>query len=270
MNPIRDEWTTEDGSIRLLLGDCLEILPGLDRGSVSATMTSPPYNTLPQKNKPSGLHAQRKSGVNQWISKAVDSYADAMPEHEYQEWLISILEECRRATSGLLWVNHKIRYREGIAIHPARMFPWPIYSEVIWDRQVSMALNCKRYAPSTEHLLGFGLPDVWNDENNGLMSVWRIGFDRDDNEHPCAYPVELASRPIESSTNPASTILDPFMGSGTTGVACIRLGRRFIGIEKEPRYFEIAKRRIRNELDKTRLIEPPKRLIQTSFAEATA
>jgi len=50
-------------------------------------------------------------------------------------------------------------------------------------------------------------------------------------------------------------------------LACIRLGRRFIGIEKEPKYFEIAKRRIRDELDKTRLIEKPKRLVQKSFVE---
>ncbi len=46
MNPIRDEWTTDDGSIRLLLGDCLEILPGLERGSVDCVVTSPPYDNL--------------------------------------------------------------------------------------------------------------------------------------------------------------------------------------------------------------------------------
>ena len=53
----------------------------------------------------------------------------------------------------------------------------------------------------------------------------------------------------------SATILDPFMGSGTTGVACVRTGRKFIGIEKEPHYFEIAKRRISDELNRFPLLE---------------
>jgi len=65
------------------------------------------------------------------------------------------------------------------------------------------------------------------------------------------------------------TIADPFMGSGTTGVACVRTGRRFIGIEKEPKYFEIAVRRIEAELNRAPLWEE-KPKIQRSFAEAVA
>jgi site-specific DNA-methyltransferase (adenine-specific) len=255
-------WQTKDGSVQLYLGDCLDVLPGLEAGSVDAVVTSPPYNTLPKSHKPSGLHGQRKTGVNQWIAKAVDSYADAMPEDEYQKWLCDVLDECRRSCRGLVWVNHKIRYRDGEAIHPARMFPWPIYSEVIWDRGGSMALNCKRYAPSTEHLLGFGRPVVWNDNLNTLLSVWRIGFDRDDNDHPCAYPVPLAERPIISSTAVGMWVLDPFTGSGTTGVACVRTGRKFIGIEKEEKYFDIAVKRIESELTRTPLFDEAPAIVQ--------
>lgn len=242
------DWQSDDGAIRLYCGDCLEILPTLEAGSVDAVVTSPPYNTLPKSNKPSGIHAERKTGVNQWIARAVDSYEDDMPEEEYQSWLIRVFEECRKVCCGLLWINHKIRYRNGEAIHPARMFPWSIYCEVIWDRGVSMALNCKRYAPSTEHLLAFGRPVVWNDDLNKLLSVWRIGFDRGIDSHPCAFPLEIARRPILSSTTEDSHVLDPFMGSGTTGVACIQTGRKFIGIEKQPKYFEIAVGRIKKAL----------------------
>lgn len=235
---------------------------------MDAVVTSPPYNTLPLINNPSGMHGDRKNGVNQWIAKAVGSYHDSMPEDEYQAWLLSVLEECRRVCSGLTWVNHKIRYRDGEAIHPARMFPWPIYTEVIWDRGGSMALNCKRYAPSTEHLLAFGRPKVWNDELNGLMSVWRIGHDRDNNDHPCAFPVKLAERPIASSTDVGDVVFEPFLGSGTTGVACVRTGRRFIGIELERKYFDIAVKRIERELAQPRLpfAEPVKQEQATMFA----
>lgn len=229
----------------IVCGDCREVLPHLD--GVAITVTSPPYNTLPKSHRPSGLHAERKSGVNQWISKAVGSYADSMPESEYQSWLVGILQLCVDVSVGLVWVNHKIRYRNGVAIHPVRMFPWNIYSEVIWDRHGSMALNCKRYAPSTEHLLAFGKPHVWNDKLNKLLSVWRLGFDRDDNPHPCSFPIEIAYRPIESSTNDGDLVLDPFMGSGTTLIAAKQLGRRAIGIEIEEKYCEIAANRLANE-----------------------
>jgi len=62
--------------------------------------------------------------------------------------------------------------------------------------------------------------------------------------HPTTKPVDLMKWCIELATNPGDTILDPFMGSGTTGVACVQTGRNFIGIELEPKYFEIAQKRI--------------------------
>lgn len=252
------DWQSDCGSVALYCRDCLTLLPQLPSGVVDAVVTSPPYNTLPSKHSPSGLHGERKSGVNKWIERAANGYADVRPESEYQDWLREVLGECIRACRGLVWVNHKIRYRDGEAIHPARMFPWPIYTEVIWDRAGSMALNCKRYAPSTEHLIGFGRPQVWNDELNGLMSVWRLGFDRDENDHPCAFPCQLAERPITSSTERGGLVFDPFTGSGTTGVAAVRLGRKFIGCEIEPKYFDIAVKRISDELNRFPLFEEAK------------
>ena len=63
-------------------------------------------------------------------------------------------------------------------------------------------------------------------------------------EHETQKPVALMEHYIRNSTNPGQIVIDPFMGSGTTGVACVKLGRKFIGIELEPRYFDIACRRI--------------------------
>ena len=237
------------GNCRLVLGDSKEFLKTMDSESVDVAVTSPPYNTLPTSGKASGIHAERLSGKNQWIERAAAGYFDSRPEEEYQAWLLSILSECVRVCRGLVWVNHKVRYRDGAAVHPARFIPYPIYAEVIWDRRGSMALNCKRFAPSHECLLAFGSPHWWNDEFNGLMSVWQIGFDRDNNEHPCAFPMEIATRPIQSSCPPDGTVFEPFMGSGTTGVAAVRLGRKFIGVEIDERYFDIACKRIAAEYD---------------------
>ena len=73
---------------------------------------------------------------------------------------------------------------------------------------------------------------------------------------------------VRRASKPEWVVLDPFMGSGTTGVAAVRLGRRFIGVEIDPEYFEIAKRRIQDELDKVAFLEPPKRERQRTLLEA--
>ena len=83
-------------------------------------------------------------------------------------------------------------------------------------------------------------------------------------QHPNEKPVALAK--IILKQNVGETILDPFMGSGTTGVACVRLGRKFIGIEIEPKYFEIAKRRIRDAQKETELFEKPPEIKQGMLA----
>ena len=232
------------GDCTLYQADCLAVLPTLEAGSVDIAVTSPPYNTLPQRHKPSGLHGERRSGVNKWIQRAARGYEDNRPEPEYQSWIREVVNACASACRGLVWVNHKVRYRDGEAIHPVRFIDLPIYAEVVWDRRGSMALNCRRFAPSHEGLWAFGKPHYWNDSQNTMMSVWQISHDLDDNDHPCAFPPVIAERPIVSSCPPSGTVLDPFMGSGTTGVACARLGRKFIGIELEPKYFDIACRRI--------------------------
>ncbi len=224
-------------------GDCLEVLRTLADSSVDAVVTSPPYNTLPSAHKPSGLHAERKSGVNQWIMKSANGYFDQKDESEYQSWLCEVVSQCLRVCRGLVWVNHKVRYRDGYAVHPARFLPFPIYAEVIWDRSGSMALNCKRYAPSHECLLAFGKRFYWDDSLNTKMSVWKISPQRS-KTHPCPFPLEIARRPIISSCPVGGVVLDPFCGSGSTGVAAIESGRRFIGIEREAEYVEIAKARI--------------------------
>ena len=236
--------------ISLYLGDCMEILPDLE--GIDITVTSPPYNTLPDKHTPSGLHADRKSGVNKWIEKAAKGYADQMPELDYQAWIQAVVTACAKQSQGLVWINHKVRYRDGEGVHPLRFISQPFWCEVIWDRGGSMALNCKKFAPSHEALWAFGRPHYWNDQQNTLMSVWKISADSGKDEHPCAYPIEIARRPIAASCPPGGLVFDPFTGSGTTAVASIQSACRFVGTEKDERYFAIAVNRINRALDADR------------------
>lgn len=228
--------------IELKVGDCLEVMRRMPDNSVDIVVTSPPYNTLPVKCKPSGMRAEYKTG-DKWQKKAASGYFDQRPEDEYQQWLHDVVAECLRVSKGLVWINHKVRYRNGVAVHPIRFLPFPIYSEIIWDRHGSMALNCKRYAPSHEVIIGFGDRHYWDDSNNTLMSVWRISPARG-SDHPCPYPLEIPKRLIKSSCPLDGTVLDPFCGSGTTGVACKELDRHFIGIDQMADYVEMSRKRI--------------------------
>lgn len=79
------------------------------------------------------------------------------------------------------------------------------------------------------------------------------GPERGDHYHPTQKPIEVMRWIIEATTQPGDTVLDPYMGSGTTGIAALQCGRSFIGIEILPRFFEVAVMRIQRELDQGRL-----------------
>ena len=80
---------------------------------------------------------------------------------------------------------------------------------------------------------------------SGIKDVWKINQEKN-NPHPAHFPVALPQMAIESTN--CKTILDPFMGSGSTGIACINTNRNFIGIEKDEKYYELAKKRIEEHL----------------------
>ncbi len=249
---IHDRITTD--KYDLYLADCLEVLPTLEAGSVDCVVTSPPYNTLQKDVTPSGMHATSSGALN-FIRKMNTAYSDDMHEPDYQEWLRQIIGECLRVSCGLVWVNHKVRYRNRAGIHPVRFLDFPLYAEVIWHRDGAIAFNCKRFAPSHEGIYGFGVPHYWDDSQNTRLTVWTIASVKGA-PHPCPYPEAIVDPLVIASCPQHGTILDPFMGSGTTGVACMRLGRKFIGIEKEPKYLAIAAKRIKDAAESMPLFEP--------------
>lgn len=231
------------GRIRIVQGDCLKVLRRMPDASVDIVVTSPPYNQLGKSRIP-----KQASGMfvnDAWMKKVRRvGYADDMPENEYQAWLRIVVQECLRVSKGLVWINHKVRYRDREGIHPMRMLGFPLYAEIIWDRRQTISFNCRRPAPSHEGLWAFGTPHYWDRVHDNRMSVWQITPQRGIKDHPCPYPVELAKRPIESSCPPGGLVLDPFCGSGSTGIACDIAGRAFLGIDKELRFCKLSRKRI--------------------------
>ena len=223
--------------ITIYHGDCLKILPHLTECDI--TFSSPPYNTI-AATKPSGLMAEHNRKQNE----GYDGYSDDLDEPQYQEWIREVFGHCRQLSKGLVWINHKTRYRDKQGIHPLAIFPWPFYSEVVWDRGGSITLNARKFAPSHEYLYGFGIPHYWDNHMNTKMTVWRIPPEREVKGHPCPFPVVLASRCIAASCPDGGVVLDPFMGSGTTMLAARADKKRGIGIEINERYCEIAAKRL--------------------------
>lgn len=230
MNGFKDETI---GPCRLILGDCREVLETIR--DVDITVSSPPYNMIP-KTAATGIYAEH----NHKLNAGYESHADNMPQEEYEEWLRVIFGRCRDITKGLVWINHKCKFIDRTARHPMRYLPWQLHGEIIWDRGGSLTLNASRYAPSHEAIYAFGVPHYWDRRNDCKLTVWRVQPETKVDGHPCPFPLVIPRRCIESSCPPGGTVLDPFMGSGTTGVAAIETERQFIGIEKERKYFDIA------------------------------
>ena len=117
----------------------------------------------------------------------------------------------------------------------------PLRQIIIWDRGSGMNFNEVFATPSHEVIYVFAKPKFRFRRGHGLKDVLKILPDRG-NPHPAPFPVELP-RMIIAATN-AKTVLDPFLGSGSTGVAALMEGRRFIGIEQSAEYCQMAGERL--------------------------
>ena len=229
------------GDCTLYCGDCLDILPTL--GTVSVVVTDPPYGMNFQSNWcKDGPRFDRLIGDMAapvaWLSVAPD--ADA------------IVVFCE-------WRNAEV-FRAAI-----EAAGWPVRSQLVWDRVIhGMGDLTASFAPCHD-LAWWACRPTYKFPGKRPTTVMRYQrVDHDKMVHPTEKPVELLAHIVSRATPQDGIVLDPFMGSGTTGVACVRLGRHFIGIELEPRYFGVAVKRIQDEYDRTALLEsPPTRNVES-------
>lgn len=235
------------GNCTLYNADCLDVLPKIS--GVQLTVTSPPYNQKLDQIKASGF---KKEGNAQWANRISSSYADSMDETEYQDWQVRVLNAIHAASTddASCFYNHKCRWREKVLLHPidtVRRSLWQLRQEIIWARDGSLTQNAKMFPPSEERIYWLKKDSWrWNEDANRWMSVWRLDSSKM-TDHPVAYPVEIPQRAIMATTAEGETVLDPFMGSGTTGLACMKLNRKFVGIEKDPKHFATAVSRLERE-----------------------
>lgn len=230
--------------VTLHCGDCLEILPTLGAGSVDCVITDPPYLTDDSKVLVRGsaiapIRNDSHSVGLPWGYSLdwVDEVARLEPKHwvvfcNYRMLggLITKLEEYTKLGCVFTWLQ---RNRPPMA----RNIPRLDCEYVVWAKHPK-ATNA-RVREFKSMVLDVNMPQA------GLMATERVLVPGSYKAaHPTQKPIAVISPFVERLTNCGTTILDPFMGSGTTGVACIKTGRNFIGIEKDVNYFAIAERRI--------------------------
>ena len=223
------------GNATLYHADCREVLPTLPK--VDSVITSPPYN----------------------CGKDYGEGGDDKEIEEFKQFLRDTVfaADCRVKVVN---VGQFIGSRSGRVLFRDVLLACtkePLIDEVIWDKGPANGAawgnypNSPRIRAQHESIYVFG--DARMPSGNGLdwaswsrltTSIWQVSPKVDLKTHPAMMPVEVASRCASLWSDKFGEVLDPFMGSGTTGVACVQLGRAFTGIERERKYFDIACERI--------------------------
>lgn len=232
------------GDCTLYLGDCLEVLPSIESDSIDISVTSPPYNLGEGMEDKGGLrvgHGGSKWGDDK-LRKGYGEHDDAMPYPEYVQWQREILDHLWRVSSAIFY-NHKPRLVKRQLRLPTDIVHLPLRQIIIWDRGSGFNCMAGAYMPVCEWIVLCAKPDwsLRHKSASAIGDVWRM-MPTIDKEHPASFPLQLPINAIETSG--AKSVLDPFMGAGTTGVAAVRSGVRFTGIELSQRYFDIACRRV--------------------------
>lgn len=252
MNPT---WQSEDGRVQLYQADCRDILPLLPGGTANITITSPPYNMRTRIRN--GVYTEREIG--QHFSRKYTNFHDAYPIAEYYDIHKAIILELLRITS-MSFINIQIvtgskeawfaligdfrQYLKDIAIWD-KGSGQPAMHDNVMNRGSELVLILesamtagrafqKAYFPRGE------MPDIWRLGRGGSGEV-------DGNR--AVFSIKLVNQILQGWTLPGDTVLDPFMGSGTTGIAALRAGRKFIGIELTESGFDLAKKNLVQELE---------------------
>lgn len=228
----------------IINADNLTAMSKMADGSVDIIVTSPPYNL--GESSGGGFAGNGQGG--KWkaakLRDGYEGYSDAMPYENYVAWQKAFLSECWRLIpeDGAIFYQHKNRVQKGVLRTPHDLNPGlPLRQIIIWDRGSGMNFNEVSTTPSHEVIYVFAKTKFRFRKRHGLKDVLKILPDRG-NPHPAPFPVELP-RMIIAATY-AKTVLDPFLGSGSTGVAALIEGRRFIGIEQSAAYCMMAEERL--------------------------
>jgi len=213
--------------ITLMHGDCLDAMCAMDYKSVDAVITDPPYGVDASTGWANNLYGDI---AEQWNGASIANDKDTIMRDYIIDWANS------RNIPLAVFGSHKIKE------------PDNYIARLIWDKGEAAGMGDLSipWKPNYDFIHIFG--NTWKGKRNSSIlranNIPRISMGR---LHPHEKPVSLIIQLMDKLPK-GITILDPFMGSGTTGVACVQTGRNFIGIEIDEKYYAIAQKRIKDAL----------------------
>ena len=231
-------------------GDCRDVIRDMENNSIDLVVASPPYN----------------------VGVEYGEYEDSIPMEEYRVMIDELFKvlSWKVKDDGRVCVNIALKNNNGIVDIPsivkekADVFDWEVRFEIIWNKgnsESSTAWGSWR-SPSSprpifnhEYILVFDVGESSKDSKktiekerfmNLVKSVWNVKPETS-SDHPAPFPIEIPKRLIELNSYEEDVVLDPFMGSGTTAIACEKMNREWVGIELNEEYIRRSYERIDNE-----------------------
>ena len=220
-------------NVKLYNDDCLNVLKEIDDNSIDLVVTDPPYEVITGgrnggvKGKPSGILTENKQLMKSipkadlWLSECFRVMKDGT--HIY------IMTNTLNLTNYLNIINSV-----GFKLH----------NLLVWNK--NNTTPNRWYMKNCEYVIFARKGFAKSINNPSSQTVHNFNNIIGNKQHPTEKPVDLMKLYVENSSQVGDMVLDPFMGSGSTGVACKELGRNFIGVELDKQYFDIAESRINN------------------------
>ena len=224
------DYKTDD--VWLMQGDCLERIKSIPDNSIDLCVSDIPYK-LTGGGKGDGANSKRPKGI-------LEDNSQLMKVPKFEDWLPDLYRVMKNGTHIYLMCNFK---NLGDIMNKSLAVGFKHVNLLVWEKN-----NCtpsQFYMKNCEYtlLLRKGASKYINDIG-GSKTVHKFENIIGNKVHPTEKPVDLMEFYVNNSSNEGDTVLDMFMGSGTTGVACANTGRMFIGIELDTHYFNTAKDRI--------------------------
>ena len=233
-------------NVELRLGNCNKVLKKVKAKSIDMIFADPPYNLSGK------THLTVKSGRPVPGNKGDWDMID-----DYEKFTADWLGECIRVLkdNGTIWISGTLHSHPTVGVMLKKLGMW-IINDIVWFKpNATPLLQTTRLAPSIE-LIWLAAKskkyyfdyDLAKKINGGkqMRNMWQIPAQRHKTKHPTEKPEILLERIISIGSKKGDRILDPYMGSGTTGVVAKALGRKFLGIENDKEYFVNAQERIKN------------------------
>lgn len=228
--------------MELIHGDCLEVMNNIPNKSIDLIVTDPPYLHV------KGGQKSKKYNVGTWSSKSYTNKEMSDFDEKHIVSFLNLANEKMKKTNMYIFCSK---------LQLAYYFKWIYenkkkYDLLVWNKQRCVMKSTKYYSNDIEYIIriyenGVSLNKIWVEDGSKADSSFYTkiqSYPQPKGKHETMKPVELLTKYILLSSNEGDIVCDPFMGSGSTGEACIRTNRRFIGIELNNDFYNVANERL--------------------------